>query len=101
MSLHRNLLTHKCDRCDKAFASEEFLKKHTQEDHIDRAYDCSICKKGFTRGEHLIRHLKIHLNASEKEENLKCSICEKDFNRLLIFICQSNFYKTVILGRTI
>lgn len=81
MTLHRAVLIHKCDRCDKAFASQDFLEKHTQQDHIDRAYHCSICEKTFTRGEHLIRHLKIHLNASEKEENLKCSICENDFSR--------------------
>lgn len=78
MTLHRAILTFKCDRCDKAFAEAVFLEKHVKEDHINKPYVCTVCDKHFGRGEHLIRHLKLH---DEKGENLKCSICEKVFTR--------------------
>ncbi|KAJ8970681.1 hypothetical protein NQ317_012363 [Molorchus minor] len=51
-------------------------------DHINKPYVCTICNKPFSRGEHLIRHLKVHQSSAEKEyTNLKCSICDTTFTR--------------------
>ena len=75
MVLHRALLVHKCDKCDKSFASEEFLRLHHKENHEKRVYSCSICSQDFDTGETLIQHVKSH---DECDESLKltCSVCE-------------------------
>ncbi|KAK4879195.1 hypothetical protein RN001_007341 [Aquatica leii] len=81
MTLHRAVLTEKCDKCDKAFSTTEHLTKHVQEHHIDRPYICTLCDKPFSRGEHLMRHLKVHNHSQGPQETHKCSICEKEFTR--------------------
>ncbi|XP_030765393.1 zinc finger protein 189-like [Sitophilus oryzae] len=80
MTLHRSVLTHKCDRCDQAFFTEDLLKQHIEQQHINKPYVCTTCNKPFSRGEHLIRHLKLH-EALTDEGQHKCSICETLFAR--------------------
>lgn len=81
MILHRAVLIHKCTQCDNAYATEEHLRQHIEEGHVNKPYACTMCNKQFSRGEHLIRHLKTHQNSNE--EDLKCAICEKTFTRLV------------------
>nr|CAH7748700.1 unnamed protein product [Callosobruchus chinensis] len=83
MTLHRNVLTHPCDRCDKAFSTEDHLKSHVEKDHVNKPYVCTVCNKPFSRGEHLIRHLKVHQSGNEGESMtlLRCSICDTTFTR--------------------
>ncbi|CAH1127829.1 unnamed protein product [Ceutorhynchus assimilis] len=80
MTLHRAVLTHKCDRCDQAFFTEGLLKEHIEQQHINKPYICTTCNKPFSRGEHLIRHLKLHQEVTDEGEH-KCSICESVFQR--------------------
>lgn len=80
MTLHRAVLTHKCDRCDQAFFTEDLLKQHVEQQHINKPYVCTTCNKPFSRGEHLIRHLKLHQEVTDEGQH-KCSICETVFSR--------------------
>lgn len=95
MTLHRSVLTHKCDKCEKAFVTLEHLTQHVQEYHVDRPYVCSICNKPFSRGEHLIRHLKVHDKDGEEKAEHKCSICEKVFQRYFFFISFQDMFTIV------
>ncbi|XP_050307631.1 zinc finger protein 420-like [Anthonomus grandis grandis] len=80
MTLHRSLLNHKCDQCEQSFYTEALLKQHLEQQHVNKPYICTICNKPFSRGEHLIRHLKLHQEVTEEGQH-KCSICEMVFTR--------------------
>ena len=48
-----------CDKCDKAFITEDLLKKHQTEKH-ELFCVCGICKQGFQSFKELGEHFKIH-----------------------------------------
>ena len=48
-----------CDKCDKSFVREDFLKKHQTEKH-DLVCLCGICKQGFQSLKELEEHFENH-----------------------------------------
>jgi len=59
--------------CDKEFATECALKRHS-ETHSDKMYSCAECKKWFSNEKYLNMHMNIHSN------RFKCSECGKSFS---------------------
>lgn len=67
-----------CRICGKTYDNETQLKRHFDTVHSsERRFFCSICKTGFTRHEHLKRHVFRHYN----ERPHKCPYCPKSFAR--------------------
>ncbi|XP_060518898.1 zinc finger protein 84-like isoform X2 [Cylas formicarius] len=58
----------------------EDASKKSKKTRVHTCHVCLVCNKQFSRGEHLIRHLKLHQSTSD-ETQLKCSICEAVFPR--------------------
>lgn len=70
--------SYECRFCQKTFATDARLKRHGDTVHSsERRFFCSICRTGFTRHEHLKRHVLCHYN----ERPYKCSLCPKSFAR--------------------
>lgn len=70
--------SYECRFCQKSFATESRLKRHGDTVHSsERRFFCNICRTGFTRHEHLKRHVLCHYN----ERPHKCSLCTKSFAR--------------------
>lgn len=69
---------YECRFCAKTFATDSRLKRHGDTVHSsERRFFCSICRTGFTRHEHLKRHVLCHYN----ERPHKCALCPKSFAR--------------------
>ncbi|NXK46769.1 ZN783 protein, partial [Chauna torquata] len=50
----------KCSLCDKILSCAFSLQRHLQTHSGMRPYQCTTCKKRFTRKTHLLRHKQIH-----------------------------------------
>ncbi|XP_055902985.1 zinc finger protein 25-like [Eupeodes corollae] len=53
-------------------------RKLQKVNEVPKSYSCKICKKTFTRQEHLNRHSAVHL---PDEMKFECSVCDRRFNR--------------------
>lgn len=55
---HQIVEPYRCDKCDFETLNEEGLSKHSKLHSNNHDYCCHICKKVFSRGNNLSRHLK-------------------------------------------
>ena len=65
---HTKELPYQCQLCDKRFAENSTLRKHTAT-HGKRNFQCSVCSKAFVRKDYLAKHELIH------RQTYKCSQC--------------------------
>ena len=83
---------HKCEKCGKAFACADNLKRHLRKHNSDDYHECPICHKTFARKDHLSRHVSNHKkvstgvsqlhgdnSASRANGSTQCDICKKTF----------------------
>ncbi|KAK9869614.1 hypothetical protein WA026_003360 [Henosepilachna vigintioctopunctata] len=75
--LHPGLKVHKCEVCQKGFSRANHLKRHLLSHSVEKPHICEICTKCFNRKDHLTQHLKLHLKSSDEV----CDICFKPFHR--------------------
>ena len=62
----------KCDICDFATTSQEYVHLHKKATHsIDKPYKCKSCEKSFIKEQYLIKHTRIHTG----ERPYKCDTC--------------------------
>ena len=67
-----------CEVCDKRFACNNTLRKHTQEFHEEGeaiSFDCSVCDVKCSNASNLSAHEKIH---SKSEDTNKCAMCPEE-----------------------
>ena len=74
--VHTEEKPHQCKSCEKTFFLARNLRTHELTHTKGKPYyQCTICKKAFSREEALIRHKLIH-----GEDNIyNCTLCEKTF----------------------
>lgn len=64
-----------CHLCEKTLADRKTLKHHIRLHTGKNLKKCTICGRGFTKPNHLERHMRCH----EKKE-YKCEYCEEKFD---------------------
>jgi uncharacterized Zn-finger protein len=52
--------TFACDGCDKRFGSNKNLARHLKLHRNERKHVCTVCNRGFNRGDYLRKHASIH-----------------------------------------
>uniref|UniRef100_A0A3B3ZAR9 C2H2-type domain-containing protein n=1 Tax=Periophthalmus magnuspinnatus TaxID=409849 RepID=A0A3B3ZAR9_9GOBI len=52
-----------CSDCGARFSSQPPLIRHRKVHTGDRPFSCPFCSKGFTRNEHLQRHMQTHTSS--------------------------------------
>ena len=61
-TIHERVFKFKCQSCPKAYGTARMLRDHTERNHENNIYNCSICDKPFTSKKCLIAHSKqIHI----------------------------------------
>lgn len=66
-----------CDKCDKSFANQEYLRRHLIRHTGEKPFICHLCPTSFAFRSGLNAHLLTH---SDKKP-FKCSICDARFNK--------------------
>ncbi|XP_057690845.1 oocyte zinc finger protein XlCOF7.1-like isoform X2 [Corythoichthys intestinalis] len=66
-----------CSRCDKKFATKEYLIIHTHTHTRGKPFICTFCGKAFTQKGSLNIHIRIHTGVKP----FVCSLCDKRFSR--------------------
>ena len=62
-----------CDYCKFSATKEEYLTRHTKEQHTDvQCFPCTLCSYQAKRSS----HLKNHISAIHKKEKHNCPICQ-------------------------
>ncbi|XP_018568013.1 uncharacterized protein LOC108908457 [Anoplophora glabripennis] len=74
---HEGLKVHKCNVCKKEFSRANHLKRHVTSHSSVKPFRCHVCTKSFNRRDHLNQHQKLH----ERSNDFECDICQKTFNR--------------------
>jgi hypothetical protein len=67
--------TYHCDKCDRTFKGEGYLRRHQQNHDTNKIFACPKCDKAFKQKIHLQCHLLMH----GKQANYGCKICGKRF----------------------
>ena len=67
----------RCGQCNLPFWSEEQLKKHAVTHRRRKMFNCTYCKKGFVRGDHLNMH------ECTCEKNLKMQIKGQKYSTIM------------------
>ncbi|XP_037044366.1 transcription factor grauzone-like [Bradysia coprophila] len=78
---HVNPDAHRCDQCDKRFASRNLLKTHMK-CHI-RAHKCSLCSKTFPSAAKLNYHVQDR-HSADTSVKFPCDQCVKTFRTKLL-----------------
>jgi len=60
-----------CDVCKRKFSRKDHLLTHERTHTGERRYQCSICSKRFTRGDELKRHGKVHSKEKKYKKKMK------------------------------
>lgn len=71
-----NHSTFKCDACDKSYASQQNLDKHSQLYHV--THRCKSCNKEYGSRNNLLRHIQ-RSHGKQKVRNIPCEQCAKMF----------------------
>ncbi|KAK3741927.1 hypothetical protein QZH41_010683, partial [Actinostola sp. cb2023] len=70
-----------CDQCTKVYKSKQSLVRHINSFHLKKKpFSCTICKKTFTRKDHLKIHQKLHRTGVERE--FSCNNCSAKFDNI-------------------
>ena len=69
-------LFHFCDKCDKKFASKEYLTHHVKSAHENFEYKCSSCTMIFKTHLKLASHKR---SVHSSDEKYQCKFCGKRF----------------------
>ena len=56
-----------CRKCPQTFQKHKYLNRHKKRIHSEIVFQCPICKKGFRENWNLQKHMKIHLQMSQKK----------------------------------
>ncbi len=65
-----------CTECDKTFANQLALKRHSKAIHQEK-HKCQICDKLFAAQSSLKRHLNVH--SGNQEKTFGCQHCNTKF----------------------
>lgn len=79
-----------CPLCDKRYANHSACATHMLQvhkitmPHIERPYECHVCKKSYVKRGHLTRHLKLGHNIGLKRmgkeaDAFECYLCHESF----------------------
>lgn len=74
---HVGLKVHKCNVCKKEFSRANHLKRHVTSHSSLKPFRCHVCTKSFNRRDHLNQHQKLH----DRSNDFECDVCQKTFNR--------------------
>ena len=81
-TVHSSSKTFKCDKCEKAFASQKQLNSHYKIHSYSnsKAFQCNKCDKAFAVRKSLNSHYKVHgICSSPNSKTFQCQQCEKSF----------------------
>ena len=74
---------HKCELCNKEFASEPNLRKHVKVSHEEgknkSILKCEFCLKVFKTKESMKLHIKI--SHQESNRSFQCNVCDMTFDK--------------------
>ncbi|KAJ2942261.1 hypothetical protein O0L34_g15808 [Tuta absoluta] len=77
--VHANQARYNCTDCDKIFLTNSKLKEHIKYHHEgherERNHICTICGRGFTQKQVLIKHMRTHTG----ERPFACPHCDSKF----------------------
>lgn len=77
------MVKHSCpfENCTLTFSRPYRLRIHMQRHQGIKEFQCTHCKRGYHRQQHLKRHIaEAHQNQSRLEQPLFCNHCERQFN---------------------
>ena len=82
-TIHEDMKTYKCSRCNEFFGTSKDLQSHRKILHTwrrqrlsQRKHKCDLCKNSFDS----ISHLNLHLKNVHGETAYKCDICGQNVN---------------------
>lgn len=70
---------YKCTICDFEAIDNANLEAHKTKHIGERRFICDICPKAFRLKQHLVVHLKTHVDEKDKKQ-IECTICNKRFS---------------------
>lgn len=75
-AVHRGILPHVCQHCNKRFATIVILEQHIVTHTGERPFKCDHCKASFTQSGSLVYHKQ---NIHQKIRPHACQECDKRF----------------------
>ncbi|XP_077186791.1 uncharacterized protein LOC143834088 [Paroedura picta] len=73
---YRREKSFECSVCRKGFSRSGNLKNHQRTHNGEKPFECSLCGKRLSRSDHLQHHQRIHTG----EKPFECSVCGKRFS---------------------
>ena len=72
---------YKCKKCNKSFASGQFLYFHDKAQHEQKNIVCDVCDARFATQERLTKHMKCHPAVKRPPVTHGCVYCGKEFEK--------------------